>query len=350
MPSTMVSSPARQSTAKKKGKAVANVHEESDEDFGTHSNGYARDGFVVGDDEDSDDDFEAMPHPLARRRKKASIGPPISRDARLMDEGLTDIHKDIIGTFFQEAKELEENVRANQGHRQPIFSQYQLREMGLRWTVTLDEMQRIPGINKNSVDRYGSKFLPLIRNYQKQYQEIMGVLPTAPRPMPRFPGEIVDLVTSDEDEDENEDVDEDMEAIEDDDDEDDGEGGETSAYFEPPAGEMAFLAEMGELQQAGRREKGEGSSKSRGRTSGSGAAPRGKSSWRGGKKQFASRRSSGGKSGVRKRGIATKKATGGQASGGSGSSSRAGTTTAARGKSSGRLQTFGFQGIGLMDH
>ncbi|KAI0396664.1 hypothetical protein F5Y17DRAFT_76048 [Xylariaceae sp. FL0594] len=361
LPSTMVSSPARKSTAKKKGKTIPNVHEESDEDFGTHSNGYARDGFVVDDDEDSEDGFEAMMHPRVHRGRKASVGPPISHDARLVEEDLTDIQRDILETFFREAKALEENIRVHQGHRQPIFSHYQLREMGLRWTVTPDQMRRIPGIAKSSVDRYGSKFLPMIRNYYQQYQEIMGVLPTTPRAMPRFLGEIVDLVSSDEeeeDDDGNEDAGENMEAIEDDDDdygEDDDEEGETSAYFEPPAGEMAFLAEMSQLQQADRREKGEGPSRSRARASSSATAgSRGRSSWRGGRKQFASRRSSGGgkSAGVRKRSAPTKKATGSSSRGGmmTTTTTTTASTTAARGKNAGELQAFGFSGIGLMDH
>ncbi|KAI1817746.1 hypothetical protein GGS20DRAFT_531591 [Poronia punctata] len=355
VPSTMLSSPTRKSTAKKKGKAPVSLHEDSDEDL----NEYARDGFVVDDNEDSEEDFEAMSRPVARRRKNTSVGPPISHDARLADEGLTEIHKDILATFFEEAKRLEEKTRINHSLRMPIFSHAQLREMGLRWTVEKDGMERIPGINKNSVARYGEKFLPLVRRYHQQYQEIMGVSPTTPAPtatypMPRFPGEIVDLVTSDEGEsqNENDEEDEDMEGIEDYDDED--VEGETSAYFGPPAGEMAFLAGMGQIQQQTGHQRGraESSSKARSRTPGGGAVARGKS-WRGGKKQFASRRSSGGgkAGGVRKRSAGGKKASGSQAPRNSGVSSRGGggPTTAAKSKS-GKLQSFGFSGIGLMDH
>ncbi|RYC57411.1 hypothetical protein CHU98_g8796 [Xylaria longipes] len=341
--STLVSSPARKSAAKKKGKAVANYEEDSDEDFGTHSNGYARDGFIV-DDGFSDDDFETMPAPVARRRQANPVGPPISRDARLSEEGLTEVQKDILESFFEDAKKMEEKVRTSHGYRKPLFSQLQLREMGLRWTTTLDQMRRIPGIDEDMVARLGNKLLPLVQRYHQQYQEIMGLSPE-PRAMPHL-GEIVDLVTTDDDDDE----DQDMEAIDDDDDddEDDEEGGETSGYFEPSVTEQTF---MENFYRANQQEAS--SSKSRGRSSaraGTSTGRGGKSSWRGGKKQYASRRSSGGKfSGVKKKGAASKRSTSGQAaSRGSGTASQ-GRATVARSRSN-RAQGVGFDGIGLMDH
>ncbi|KAI0516811.1 hypothetical protein F5B22DRAFT_606586 [Xylaria bambusicola] len=341
--STLVSSPARKSASKKKGKAVANVDEDSDEDFGTHSNGYGQDGFVVDDDDNTDDDFETMPAPVARRRKTTTVGPPISHDARLSEENLTDVQKDILESFFKDAQKQEEKIRTSNGRRAPLFSQLQLREMGLRWTVSLDQMRRIPGIDRDMVTRYGDKMLPLIQRYHQQYQEIMGVS-SEPPTLP-YLGEIVDLVTSDDDDDDD---DQDMEAIDDDDDDnddddDDGEG-ETSGYFQPSAVERTF---MEKFQRANQQEGS--SSNSRGRSPGSGRG--GKGSWRGGKKQYASRRSSGGKyAGVKKKGAASKRIASGQASrGGSGGISQSRATPAARGRGN-RSQGVGFDGIGLMDH
>ncbi|KAI1128121.1 hypothetical protein F5Y10DRAFT_241258 [Nemania abortiva] len=346
--STIVSSPARKSANKKKGKAVANFDEDSDEEVGTHSNGYAQDGFVVDDDENSDDEFETMLPAVARRRRANPVGPPISRDARLNEASLTDVQQDILDGFFKEAKELEENIRTSNGYRQPLFSQLQLREMGLRWTVTLDQMRRIPGIDGDIVARHGKKLLPLIQRYRQHYDEIMGTSLEL-RPVPQL-GEIVDLVTSDED-DEDEDENQDIEAIEDDesedgDDDDDEEGGETSGYFQPSATEKNFMEKFNRANQQ------EASSKSRGRSSGGGAGTGrgGKNSWRGGKRQYASRRSSGGKyAGVKKKGGGpARRSTSAQASRGSGASapSRA---TATKSKSN-RAQGVGFDGIGLMDH
>ncbi|KAI0185393.1 hypothetical protein EV127DRAFT_441716 [Xylaria flabelliformis] len=344
--STLVSSPARKSAAKKKGKTVVNYEEDSDGDFGTHNNGYARDGFVV-DDGFSDDDFETMPAAVARRQRTNQAGPPISRNMRLNEESLTEVQKDILESFFEDAKQMEEKVRASNGYRKPLFSQLQLREMGFRWTTTLDQMRRIPGIDEDTVIRHGSKLLPLIQRYHQQYQEIMG-LPPEPRAMPQL-GEIVDLVTTDDDDDDDdEEEDQDMQAIEDDEDDDDDdeeEGGEISGYFEPSVTEQTF---MQNFRRANQQEAS--SSKSRGRSSSAGASRGGKSNWRGGKKQYASRRSSGGKfPGVKKKGAASKRNSSGQAaSRGSGASSQ-GRATAARSRNS-RAQGVGFDGIGLMDH
>lgn len=356
--STLVSSPAQKSAGRRKGKAVANYDDFSDEDFGTSGNGYSLDGFVV-DNADSDDEFQQMALPMARRRRMDPVGPPISRDARLSEENLSEIQKDILEAFFKEAQTLEEKVRVSKNHRQPIFSQLHIREMGLRWTDTLDKMRRIPNINRDAVDRYGEKLLPLIRRYHQRYQEIMGETPE-PRTLPHL-GEIVDLVTSDEDEDEDdgmegiEDVDDDVDDDDDDDDEED-EDGETSGYFEPPAGELAWFKSMESLKQTSQQDHQSTTSRSRKRTSGGDTGSRGKGAWRGGsKKQRAPRRSSGNKfAGVKKKaaGTTSRRGTSGQPTtrGSGASSSRGGSASAStRGRKVG-LQAFGFDGIGLMDH
>ncbi|KAJ8121838.1 hypothetical protein ONZ43_g1813 [Nemania bipapillata] len=337
--STLVSSPARKSASRKKGKAIANYDEDSDQDFGAHSNGYSRDGFVVGDDENSDDDFETMQPAVARRRIANTLGPPISRDARLSEASLTEVQKDILESFFKDAQKLEEKIRASGGFRQPLFSQIQLREMGLRWTVTLEQMRRIPGIDGDVVTRHGKKLLPLIQQYHYQYQEIMGLSPE-PRAMPHL-GEIVDLVTSDEDDD-----DQDIEAIEDDDDgdDDDDEGGETSGYFQPSATEKTFMENFHRANQ-------QDASKSRGRSPSGGPSTGrgGKTNRRGGKKSYPSRRSSGGRyAGVKKKGGAARRSTSGQASRGSTAAPQS-RATASKSKNT-RAQGVGFDGIGLMDH
>ncbi|KAI0426443.1 hypothetical protein F5Y09DRAFT_62588 [Xylaria sp. FL1042] len=335
--STLVSSPARKSTSKRKGKAIAHFDEDSDEDFGTHSNGYSRDGFVIGDD-DSEDGFETMPPPVARRRNVNPAGPPISHDACLNYENLTEVQKDILESFFNDAQRLEEKIRISHGRRTPLFSQLQLREMGLRWTVSLGQMRRIPGIDGDMVARHGEKLLPLIQRYHQQYQEIMGSS-SEPPAMPHL-GEIVDLVTTDDDDDD----DEDMEAIEDDDDDDDDGGGETSGYFQPSAKEKTFMENFHRANQ-----QADSSAEFRGHSPATGTGRGGKNSWRGGKKQYASRRSSEGKfSGVRKRGASTKRIASGQSSRGSGTASR-GRATSTRNKSS-RALGGGFEGIGLMDY
>ncbi|KAI1265946.1 hypothetical protein F5Y18DRAFT_383971 [Xylariaceae sp. FL1019] len=321
--STYVSSPARKTTRKKKGKAVATVDvDDSDDDLDMHANEYAPD--------DSEDDFEAMPPPRTRRRQTTSVGPPISGDTGT--ENLTDLQKDVLENFLGEAKILEERVRASKGLRQPIFSHLQLREMGLRWTTTLAAMQRIPGIDANKVQRYGGKVLPLIQQYHKQYQEMMGIPPNVAGSS-RIPGNVVDLVSSDEDDEES--------FIDDEIDYDDAVG-ESSYYFQSQhsAGSRTVFDELQENSQR---------QTSRGRSSVGSAGTRGRGNTRrGGKKATTQRRSSGGKyAGVKKRGGAKGGgATARKTSRGSSSASQRGS----RGRSASRPAGVGFDGIGLMDH
>ncbi|KAI1277468.1 hypothetical protein F5Y07DRAFT_363056 [Xylaria sp. FL0933] len=138
-----------------------------------------------------------------------------------------------------------------------------------------------------------------------------------------------------------------METIEDDDDDDDDDDieGETSGYFQPSAKERTFMENFYRANQ-----QAEGTAESRGYSPGTGRGRGGKNSWRGGKKQYASRRSSGGKfSGVKKRGASTKRTASGQSSRGSGTTSR-GRATTSRNKSSRATTGGGIEGIGLMDY
>ncbi|KAI1334754.1 hypothetical protein F5Y15DRAFT_400252 [Xylariaceae sp. FL0016] len=333
--STFVSSPVlpTRATKKKKGKAVARIGD-SDDDYGHHGTGHARDRPVVGDNDSvSDDGFETMPPSRgARRRQQDLIGPPISRDTRMSDATLNDVHKDIVQSFAEEATGVEERIRAAKSLRQPIFTHTELREMGLSWTVTLDQMQRIPGIDKDKVTRYGSKLLPLIQLYHQQYQEIMGIGPDDTALTSASHGSVVDLVSSDDDQDiEMEDI------------EESGNEGETSGYFQPSAEGAAFMARLEHFEASE-------AQSSRARTGS--AAPRGKNTWRGGKKSYT-RRSSGGSA----KGRYTKKRGGGitrarrTASGqsprpGAGSFAQAG-PAASRNK---RPSGVSHGGIGLMEY
>ncbi|KIH90354.1 DNA/RNA helicase [Sporothrix brasiliensis 5110] len=215
--------------AKKKRKTPAAVLDEAgveddendgDTDFESfdgpvHRNGYARDNFVVSDneedviiDENDDDDaaFEALPprrlvatskarqvqqlqqyayqdtgqsrpvrksQTTQRQRRLEELGGPIARDSRLTEANIDPIHADIIAHFADEARRLEEKIRNEKGLR-ILFTERQLREMAICWTDTLDKMRRIPDIDPDHVRRYGNKFLPLIKRNYSMYQEMMG--------------------------------------------------------------------------------------------------------------------------------------------------------------------------------
>ena len=175
---TYLSSPPKKKARQKKAKAAAPPSDDfDDEDDELHPNGYERDDFVVSDvsDDDEDDDdehFGPLPNQGAAKAKSRNVGPPISHDLRL--EELPEIHQDIVHHFVREAKEKEEALRNLQSLRRPLFSEKDFREMAIRWTRTLPQMRRIPGIDLDKVEQFGGKFLSLVRKFHAKYKEITG--------------------------------------------------------------------------------------------------------------------------------------------------------------------------------
>ncbi|KAH9888224.1 hypothetical protein F4778DRAFT_755461 [Xylariomycetidae sp. FL2044] len=395
-PSTNVSSPAQAKFRKNKGKAaMITDDEESDDDYSRHSNGYARDGFVVADDDDFDDDFETMPATRTSRQhqRREPVGPPISHDSRLTSSTMTEIHRAVVSNFFQEAKVKEEKIRSSKSLRQPIFSHQQLREMAIMWTTTIEQMQAIPGIDKDKVRRYGGSFIPMVQLFHRYYQEMMsGASPdtaeAATLDTATSYQQVVDLVTSDEDSDDGGgDGDLQMEDIEDDDDdeEDHQQGGmtapedieEISEHSSDDDGETShhFPERSAEVQAFHDAITRPAAEKSTTPMVGTSSSSKSKSTWRG-KRSYGNRRSSGGASksksgggGVRKKGSGGagrgRKASGGASNFGASSGGGRGrgrpaksagsTTTGGGGGAGSRGATagprgVGFDGIGLMEH
>ncbi|KAH8891016.1 ATP-dependent DNA helicase [Thozetella sp. PMI_491] len=247
-PSTFISSPVTSTAKKRLAKArrestiMDDEGEESDEAVhprhALHPSGYENDGFVISDeDNDSEPAFEPVkPHhrlPKRRQRTLDELGPPISRDSRLDEAGLDEIHQDIIEAFVEEAKKLEEELRNMKSLRRPLFNHQQFREMAIRWTTTVGAMRSIPGIDAEKVDSFGAKFVPLVRQHYEQYQEIMGGSKQQPssssvsyRTGRSVSGkhEVVELLSSDEDM-----------GGEDDEEEEEEEHLEPSKYFSGPS-------------------------------------------------------------------------------------------------------------------
>jgi bloom syndrome protein len=309
-PSTNISSPPHPAARQRKTKARAAVLDAEDEETDEeptgplHASGYEADGFVVNDDEVTDDDFETMRTslPPARRRQRTldELGPAISRDARLAEANLNEIHENIIPTFVGEAKRLEEQLRNKSGLRRNLFTEQQYREMVIRWTTTVAKMKRIPGIDADKVDTYGQKFVPMIKQYHSQYQEMMGEAPTPPKvgkSTRTVSGnhDLIDLVSDNDDDDDAEPAAEEAEeedyGLDDDDDDNDNVALEASRYFDPAnyrAPQGAFQSRAGNTAPT---EKG-------GRT---GTTTTSSTAWKG-KKSFGGRNASGSGSGSGSRG------------------------------------------------
>lgn len=227
--STLVSSPVRRGAGKsRKGKAVASLfddeaiaeddeHDDPEPEAILHYNGYEQDDFCVPDDEE--DYFEPV-HKTAiksrRQRTLEELGPPISRATG--DDVLDDVHGVIVAAFLDEAKNLEEQLRNNKGYRRPLFTESQLRQMAIRWTKTVDQMRRIPEIKTENVDKFGTKFIPIVMRFYDNYREMMGqgddgamaTIPGTAGPSSTWraaepQSDIIDLVSDDDEDDDYED-------------------------------------------------------------------------------------------------------------------------------------------------
>ncbi|OLN88756.1 ATP-dependent helicase SGS1 [Colletotrichum chlorophyti] len=348
-PSTNVSSPAqarRIQDKRKKGKSLATINDSNEDEMlrqeveeqnlSMHASGYAKDGFVMSDDDDDfDDGFEPLPKSRKQIVAHRDLGPQITADTRLGE--LDELHQDVVHNFVQEAKQLEESLRNAQSLRKPLFSEKSFREMAIRWTTTLSQMRQIPGIELEKVNKFGTKFIPLIKRFQSNYNAIMSIA-DEDEDMDVGGHDVVDLISSDEDEDEDEPME---------DDDDDEEEEESSKYFGsgPPPLAPAVKEWNERMKELETLPPGRSSSTS---------SARGRGGARGGRKS-GFRRGSGGFASFRyKGGVTKKRASGGTSrrSSGGASGPKNGTVTSYLQARGGRKGNGGKGGgsIGLMPH
>jgi bloom syndrome protein len=115
-----------------------------------------------------DDDFAPIRVAKSSRATKAKgMGAPITTDQRT--QGLTEFQSDVLRDFMDGAKQLRKGIEEKKSHREAIFTDTVLREMGLDLPMDLDEMKTIPGIRPEMVDLYGRQFLVLINNTRNFY-------------------------------------------------------------------------------------------------------------------------------------------------------------------------------------
>lgn len=165
------------------------VDDSNDGEFPITSHGYSHDGFVISDDDEDDDDeeddaFDTLPsHRPAKSSSKAKqsaapaaaakpFGSPIVSRKRLQD--LSGLHQDFVNGFVQDAGKIEEQIRNKKELRRPLFSQHEFREMAINWTININRMGRIPGIDADKVREYGPKLLPILLKRYELYREITG--------------------------------------------------------------------------------------------------------------------------------------------------------------------------------
>lgn len=317
--SLMLSTYVSSSMDRRKSRARAVVGDEDEDHLPTTSHGYAKNGFVVSDDDmrdedDEDDDedaFDPLPgHRPARPASQSRLGPQITLDERLRN--LSEIHQDLLNAFVFEAQRLEEQIRNKKELRRPLFTERDFREMAMGWTTSLEKMGRIPGIDGDKVREHGPKLLPLLRRHHELYQQIAQANEEASESQ-----QVVDLISSDVDMDEGTMGDE---------------AGEDSHYFDArPRPEVeAFHSRLQGLNSQQQQQQQQ-----------SQAQPRAlKSSFRGGGRKFSGKR-------WQKKGAAGTSAR--RKSGGAGRRASAGFSASASGsRRDGRPAKRPGEGIGLM--
>jgi bloom syndrome protein len=151
-----------------------------------------------------DDEFAAVrvAKPPRAAKQPRGLGQPITVDERMA--GLDEMQLDVLHDFLNGAKKLRQAVMTNNGHRQTIFSDTVLREMGLRLPADLEEMKAIPGINKDMVDRYGRRFMLLVNNTRDMYGDL-GMAPVHRNPQSQHRPAVQELSDDDYEDDDDDD-------------------------------------------------------------------------------------------------------------------------------------------------
>ena len=169
-PSTNVSSPIRATKRKIQDYVYKQQNEDSDDDHFAKARHPTRDqksrSRQPGNFDDEFAQVRAAKPPKALKQPKG-LGKPITVDERTA--GLSGWQQDALHDFLGGAKSLRQDLMTNNGHRQVIFSDTVLREMGLRLPADLEEMKTLPDIKPEMVDRYGRKFMLLINNTREVY-------------------------------------------------------------------------------------------------------------------------------------------------------------------------------------
>ncbi|KAG0651162.1 ATP-dependent DNA helicase hus2 rqh1 [Hyphodiscus hymeniophilus] len=194
VPSTALTSPLTEASSRRRRP----MDRQNVPTVGDH--GYVRDDFVDSDDED-DSYFEPV---VDKRSRQATLqlGPPITVDERMAR--LPDHHRVCVEQFVEEANKEMERIRNLKSLKKPIFTEANLREMIINWTLTLQDMAEIPNINADSVKTWGKRFVPIIQKYWQNYG------PTTDddgRDMDRNHQNVINLCSEDEEEEDDEDDD-----------------------------------------------------------------------------------------------------------------------------------------------
>ncbi|KAB8235234.1 RecQ family helicase MusN [Aspergillus alliaceus] len=105
-----------------------------------------------------------------QNEKPFTPGPPITQDYRF--DRLDPLHKAVAEDFMVYAKNYCQDIVLKKGLRNQPFTDGVLREMVIFFPKDLSELSKIPGIDQDKVNRYGTQILKLVRDTQRRYAEL----------------------------------------------------------------------------------------------------------------------------------------------------------------------------------
>lgn len=87
-------------------------------------------------------------------------------------EALPELHRVFVYQFVEETKKELDRIKNDRNLACP-FTESNLREMAICWTVTLEDMRQIPGIHVDAVNNAGKYIIPIVTRYSKNYDDAM---------------------------------------------------------------------------------------------------------------------------------------------------------------------------------
>ncbi|KAH7039107.1 hypothetical protein B0J12DRAFT_702930 [Macrophomina phaseolina] len=144
------------------------------------------DGFLLENQaeskaEDESETYEPAPLPRSRMIAKSNktsrqkLGPPITTDEKMAR--LDEVHQDVVEAFVQAGRSECQRILISRNLRAHPFTDTVLREMAISFPATPEELQEIPGIDRQMVMFYGDRFLRLIKQFKDDFDAMSGPQP-----------------------------------------------------------------------------------------------------------------------------------------------------------------------------
>ncbi|PGH05172.1 bloom syndrome protein [Blastomyces parvus] len=201
--------------------------------------------YASEENEDESDGFEPVREAgVPGRSYDDNLGPPITDDGKL--SRLDSLQNIIVDEFMFYAQETCHELMMKKNLRNQPFNNTILREMAISFPKDKNQLLKIPNIDPDKVDRYGGRFLPLIRRAEDRYHELLAERDRDAVPVPDPNHEIVINISSDSEIGLGEDFDDFIGDTND----TDGPLDEGSSYFEQDDEVAAFNARMSQLESA----------------------------------------------------------------------------------------------------